>query len=830
MSANFDFLRNFNNDLHYLACIIEDEIYDSPSAVLTDATTFLEIIIYEIFKKYDLTTESLPYFKDKVIALTNGGFISKDLSKNLIKAYQKRNKMHSYNGDIKNHLNLNKNRAVHIHRLLFNVSWLYYQEYCEDPFKVPQPSYVHPSRLGSDVFGQNKIDDGKCIVCGSKTKTDEEVFCSECKYKIEKSDNLKTLRKHFGFKDGFKRNDLIEMGFEKGYVGTFLQELKNEELVYAVGKLNRIDKENTTRYIKEAEDMVAVEKMLSDYKMRNIDLNDILNHEFYHLGKNNQYPFVELHKMFSEIFYSRFLSDLNSDMTLEEILNNSNLNEEDLNDWYSSEMNENTAEFGIFNEKLIDEIFKYKKERLDIEEIKTKLNITDLILNTITNDKAEIGKLYRQKEDECVFSLFIKAIGKDKITKKEALDNVGLSEKKLDELLMNNPEFQKRYEKTYTLSRMNRFIKFFDYYNYKSSYKKVGLTIDEIDDWLAKSRKMIKYSKENIFSRFLVDFNDVTMKKYIQYREKKNTRQKALKKLNTDSETIIQLFSQNEEYKKQLDTVLVNHAIIEFKSGKTKEQVIHELDLKSEWLNMALQKGHNGEKLFVELYNQYSENAIPSQINEFLELIKTKALKSVLVQLNMDEEELNSWCEKGKLGNELFTDFYNEFIEFKKERYIKTLMKTNSKQKALKKSYLTQDELTEHEEELDELVFERRMNIVMDELEKGNTTKRASKKASIKINTIYNWLEKGLEGDEDFKEFAETYKKEYLMPIEKAYGDGIKEGVNEKNIIKAMKRHEFLVTDDVKYLKRLDLFPKPEDVVIDLEDDLNMDLDEIMGD
>ena len=180
MSANFDFLRNFNNDLHYLACVIESEIYDSPSAVLTDATTFLEIIIYEIFKKYDLSTESLPYFKDKVIALSNGGFISKDLSKNLIKAYQKRNKMHSYNGDVKNHLNLNKNRAVQIHRLLFNVSWRYYQEYCEDSFKVAQPSYVHPSRLESDVFCKDNIDKGKCIICAGKTKTNE-IFCSECK-------------------------------------------------------------------------------------------------------------------------------------------------------------------------------------------------------------------------------------------------------------------------------------------------------------------------------------------------------------------------------------------------------------------------------------------------------------------------------------------------------------------------------------------------------------------------------------------------------------------------------------------------------------------------
>ena len=205
-------------------------------------------------------------------------------------------------------------------------------------------------------------------------------------------------------------------------------------------------------------------------------------------------------------------------------------------------------------------------------------------------------------------------------------------------------------------------------------------------------------------------------------------------------------------------------------------------------------------------------------------------MKSVLTQLNMDERELNSWCEKEKADDELFADFYNEFLEFKKERYIKTLIKTNSKQKALKKSYLTPDELTEHEKELDGAIFERRINIVIEELEKGNTTKRASKKASIKIKDIYNWLENGLDGDKNFEEFTEAYKKEYLMPIEKAYEDGIKEGVNEKNIIKAMKRHEFLVDDDVKYLKRLNLFPKPEDVVINLEEDLDMNLDEMMGD
>ena len=51
--------------------------------------------------------------------------------------------------------------------------------------------------------------------------------------------------------------------------------------------------------------------------------------------------------------------------------------------------------------------------------------------------------------------------------------------------------------------------------------------------------------------------------------------------------------------------------------------------------------------------------------------------------------------------------------------------------------------------------------------------------------------------NKDYEEFADVYKKEYLKPIKKAYAQGIKEGINEKNIIKAMKRHKFLVDDDV---------------------------------
>ena len=459
MSSNFDFLRNFDNDLHYLACIIEDEIYDSPSAVLTDATTFLEIIIYNIFKDNELEMEDLVYFKDKIMFLSTAGFLSPELKKHLLKAYSIRNKMHSYNGDAKNHIQLNKLRAVHIHKLLFNVSWLYYMENSPKQFKASKPSYIHPSKLKNDILTKSEIGNGKCIICESKTSSEDETFCRECKYKIEKSDNLKTLRKHFGFKEGFKRNDLIVMGFEKGYIGPFLQELKNDDLINSAGKLNFIDKENANRYIEEAESMMDIEKLLSDFRLRNIELKDIYSHKFYEKGRDGQYPYAGFYHMFSEILYSKFISEIHADANIEELLGKSYLTLEELDDWY---FNNDSEKHNIFNEKIINEIFNCKRKKLDCQ-----FKISDNILNAIKE-----SEYYHEMNDEFLFSSFLKNTLREKTTKKEALESAGLDETDLNNLFNKHPEFKDKFDKTYTKRKMEKFLKYCDYYNYDNSLKR----------------------------------------------------------------------------------------------------------------------------------------------------------------------------------------------------------------------------------------------------------------------------------------------------------------------------------------------------------------------
>jgi len=802
MSSNFDFLRNFDNDLHYLACIIEDEIYDSPSAVLTDATTFLEIIIYDIFKKNELQSDGLVYFKDKIQFLSAAGFLSTDLRKQMVKAYSIRNKMHSYNGDAKNHIHLNQLRAVNLHKLLFNVAWLYYSENAPNQFKVSKPSYIHPSRLKNDVLVQSELGNGKCIICEGKTASEDELFCRDCKYKIEKSDNLKTLRKHFGFKKGFKRNDLIEMGFEKGYIGSFIQELKKDDLINSVGKLYFIDQENTNKYIEEAEAMMGVEKLLSDFKLRNISLNDIFNNELFQMGKEKKYPYVGLYHMFSEILYNSFITQINKGTSIEEILNQSYLTLEELDEWYFKNQ---TPEHELFNERIVDEIFQYKRKKLEYD-----FKITSEILAAI-----EESEYYHQKEDELLFSRFLQRTISEKVTKKEALGSVGLTENDLNEFLDKYPDFRARFEKSYTERKMEKFLKHYDFYNYDYSLKKNGLTQDEINDWLDRGRK----NESEIYVDFLNAYKEMTFEKYVHYRKEGKTQQKALKIVKSDADTISQLL---DEFDNDLDEHFVKKAIELLKSQKSKEAILKILDLDLEWFNSAIEKGMKGEEPYVGLYEEYSRTAIPNLMAEFMELIKTKPLNNVLKELNIDKNELNGWYTQGKNSIAPYDKFYEEFLEYKKETYIKAMIKTGAKQKSLKKSYLTNKEFNEFEDELTQRIANQSMDIVIGELQKGSTTKKAAKKASLKISVIYDWIRMALDGNDEYADFLEVYKREYLIPIRKAYAEGVKQGVDEKQIIRTMRRNEFLVNDDVKQLKQLGLFPKPEDEIIELDEELEI--------
>ena len=93
MSLNFNFLKNVNKNLYGLAKIIEENRSKSPEAVLCLGTTFLDNMVYDIYKINNKEYEEIPSIQ-RVNNLENDGIISSQLADYIVDGFKIRNKMH----------------------------------------------------------------------------------------------------------------------------------------------------------------------------------------------------------------------------------------------------------------------------------------------------------------------------------------------------------------------------------------------------------------------------------------------------------------------------------------------------------------------------------------------------------------------------------------------------------------------------------------------------------------------------------------------------------------------------------------------------------------
>jgi hypothetical protein len=94
--TNFDFLKDFNNDLFEIGVKLESDVLNSPRAVTADATLFLETLVGDIYRRSGKKiTENLISFYKKIDNLYRQGAISYIFKNKLQDAYNLRNKIHS---------------------------------------------------------------------------------------------------------------------------------------------------------------------------------------------------------------------------------------------------------------------------------------------------------------------------------------------------------------------------------------------------------------------------------------------------------------------------------------------------------------------------------------------------------------------------------------------------------------------------------------------------------------------------------------------------------------------------------------------------------------
>ena len=136
--SNFDFLKNFNNELYELGVKLEEDVLTSPRAVTADATLFLETLVKDMYRQSNNKMENrLISFYKKIDNLYRKGVITYIYKNKLQDAYNLRNKIHKSNQDTREELKI----ALDLHKRLYYISKKYFQDFCANERYANIPDY-----------------------------------------------------------------------------------------------------------------------------------------------------------------------------------------------------------------------------------------------------------------------------------------------------------------------------------------------------------------------------------------------------------------------------------------------------------------------------------------------------------------------------------------------------------------------------------------------------------------------------------------------------------------------------------------------------------------
>jgi len=214
--TNFDFLKDFNNDLFEIGVKLESDVLNSPRAVTADTTLFLETLVGDIYRRSGKKiTENLISFYKKIDNLYRQGAISYIFKNKLQDAYNLRNKIHS-----KQNIEDEERLAYDLHQRLYYISKKYFSDFADK--QIPVPDYVKPSK--EDISFEN------CIICGCENSHSNSNMCDDCNQKINNVNILLSIKNTFKDSD-FTKNDLIKYGFSESETMALLIDLSKENVI-----------------------------------------------------------------------------------------------------------------------------------------------------------------------------------------------------------------------------------------------------------------------------------------------------------------------------------------------------------------------------------------------------------------------------------------------------------------------------------------------------------------------------------------------------------------------------------------------------------------------
>ena len=456
----FDFLKNFNPEAYEIALQIEDEVTTSPASIKTYATTFLECIVDDmLLKSGNKNINPLANFTPKVKKLSMFGVIKYSFETQLINAYKLRNTAHY---SLKKTAEEDKRLALELYEKLFHIAWRYFQEFGGNEYNcLGKPKFIPPFRENAEnelvevpnIERMEKIFD-KCIICGRKNNSHYHNLCNDCNNKIEHVEDIINLKNHF--EDKFNKRNVVDLGYSKPYSDALIRELLNEKLILKVDKSYTFNDELFMDYLAEIEMYGELELVLSEFASGKLSLRDIKSSEYYRKGKKSIKPYIQLYNIVNDAVLKEFISQLDLGINIEDIIDDTTIDVDEINRWYLDhlkllERGIKNKDFIKFNKILIDSYINLMASGKHNDEIIASMYMPDGIVDFWSNCHIRELDYFKTKLDDTLIDLIIKNINDNK-NKDEFLNEIQVSQDKLDELLENYEDFREIYKRDYSVS------------------------------------------------------------------------------------------------------------------------------------------------------------------------------------------------------------------------------------------------------------------------------------------------------------------------------------------------------------------------------------------
>lgn len=767
--SNFDFLKDFDNTLWKLGNRIEKQVNTSPSGVKADATTFLEHILKKLLTMAGLKYNSRKPFTDQVDAVFRSNLKMSNAYRERIKsAYNYRNKIHDEFDDIEKH---EFEDAVQLHEKLFYIARKFYRDYNDDydeykgvpDFKPLQLDFSTDEVEMVKVKDFNEIVDVKydyCVVCGEPNHLNYSIYCHKCSRKLDNANNFISVRNAFGKDARFTKEDLIEYGMPEGYVNQFINSMVRENMLKVAGRFITFNNMYLEDYLKRIDSYISVGELITRFKEDKISPAEIKKSKEYKLGKNRQEPFYQFYKITNREIIKKFEKDLLATEDIWRSIDYTAVTQHQLERWYNIRLgnyrrgNVNES-FVIFNKLLIKDYLKLKSEGILEAEIRKTLNVSDEVYEFW----CDFDRYFEKNLKQIKLDLIVEGIDRH-MTKGEIIEYAGVTAKEYDDIFKvadRKGEDIAQIRNREIESRKRQFVKYLLNFDLKIACKKALFTLDDFYEY---------YDSADVNSEFYVKSTRILMDKYLTQRRFGRTKTEAIEKVGIKEKYLDRWLKRSvyADFKDEDLRVTVDLILRGFKKNKPLLEIAHTAGVTVNAIKSYVKLGERGSEIYKPLYDYYEDEIIPQKLDKFLNGNETKSMRKAMESADLTENELDKYYELGKNGDERFEEFYNEFYDIKKGTYVYHKNKGKSHNIAMRESRLSDEEYDESKADIEELIRLLKINIVLETVASDKTSNVAASRAGCTVDEIYEWYFKGRSGDEDYKEFYESFHKAYVRP------------------------------------------------------------------